>query len=420
MNVTPTFPSRVSSPTTKQLTMLCPIPSRPSSPGGRSSSIELIYPTLKSTTSFSRCYLNAVNTLSSQPKATKSPLLILGDFNVKHPEWRYPKADGPGRTLWELAQDLNLSLPTDLRQPSRIGKSVCRDTTPDLSFCRGVRDARSSNTPQSLGSDHYVLAIQVRTSPCKPSPHPTRHTDWDAFQERRLHSAASNIDDLSTWTDQLLADLEAVTASIRTTEDHPAIDSRLAHLWAARTGLTNRWRKQRHNRRLRHRLGCKHTWHLFRHLLDPASAKSVARQQLERVIRAYPGDTTSLMADLAAKYFQLLPPGTPSHPLASYTGAPNPELDADITEAEGYAALLKLHTTSASGPDRIRNVDAPSLDLIPGVKHTLYADDVALWVTSGSDGHIEQTLQRATNVVTSHVYAAGLTCSAARSALFLV
>ncbi|KAL1481033.1 hypothetical protein MTO96_050530 [Rhipicephalus appendiculatus] len=173
-------------------------------------------------------------------------------------------------------------------------------------------------------------------------------------RERRLHSAASNIEDLSTWTDQLLADLEVVTASIPTTEDHPAIDSRLAHLWADRTGLTNRWHKQRCNRRLRRRiahldrmieqhttllarqqweqlcsglsgqLGCKQSCHLLRHLLDPAFAKSVARQQLERVVRAYPGDTSSLMADLAAKYFQLLPPGTPPHPLVSYSGAPQP------------------------------------------------------------------------------------------------
>ncbi|KAL1486386.1 hypothetical protein MTO96_046986, partial [Rhipicephalus appendiculatus] len=109
--------------------------------------------------------------------------------------------------------------------PTRIGNSVCRDTTPDLSFCRSVRDARWSNTHQSLGSDHYVLTIQVITSLCKPRQHTAHDTDCDAFGERRLHSAASNIEDLSTWTDQLLADLDAVTASIPTTEDHPAIDS---------------------------------------------------------------------------------------------------------------------------------------------------------------------------------------------------
>ncbi|XP_050033177.1 uncharacterized protein [Dermacentor andersoni] len=525
-------------------------------------------------------------------RAAKSPLLVLGDFNVRHPDWGYSKADGPGTRLWQLAHDLHLSLLTDPTQPTRIGNSVCRDIS-------------------SLGSDHCVLAIQARTSPCKPRPHATRYTDWDALRARRLHSAAPDIEDISMWTDQLLADLDGVTTSIPTTEDHPAIDSRLAHLLAARTSLTNRWHKQRHNRRLRRRiayldreiehhttvlarqqweqlcsgisgqLGCKQSWHL-RHLLDPASAKSVARQQLQRVVRAYPGDTPSLIADLAAKYLQLPPPGTSSPPLASYSGAPNPELDADITEAEVYAALHKLRTTSAPGPDRIpnkflRNLDAPSvvaltsflnecwrsgnlpqswkharvafmpkpdahhllphimigfcphlstqdvllqlhhdllnpptvsdtkallsldlhkafdnvshlviltelatinpgsrtyhyirsflaartaeiivgdlssttyalgsrvtpqgtvlslslfnlalrslpdkLDRIPDLKHTLYADDATLWVTSGSDGHIEQTLQRATDVVTSHVHTAGLACSAAKSALLLM
>ncbi|KAH7944194.1 hypothetical protein HPB52_016990 [Rhipicephalus sanguineus] len=39
---------------------------------------------------------------------------------------------------------------------------------------------------------------------------------------------------------------------------------------------------------------------------------------------------------------------------------------------------------------------------------------------SGSDGHIEQTLQRATDAVMSHVHAAGLTCSAAKLALLLL
>ncbi|KAH7961700.1 hypothetical protein HPB52_011362 [Rhipicephalus sanguineus] len=42
---------------------------------------------------------------------------------------------------WQLAQDFYLSLLTDPKQPTRIGNSVCRDTTPDLSFCLSVRDA---------------------------------------------------------------------------------------------------------------------------------------------------------------------------------------------------------------------------------------------------------------------------------------
>ncbi|KAH7983350.1 hypothetical protein HPB52_011370 [Rhipicephalus sanguineus] len=55
-----------------------PILLRPSSPGGRSRSTWSIYPSLR---------------------AAKSPFLVLGDFNVKHPDWGYPKADGPGTRL---------------------------------------------------------------------------------------------------------------------------------------------------------------------------------------------------------------------------------------------------------------------------------------------------------------------------------
>ncbi|KAH7956594.1 hypothetical protein HPB52_010890 [Rhipicephalus sanguineus] len=221
-----------------------------------------------------------------------------GDFNVEHPYWGYSKADGPGRRLWQLGQDLNLSLLTDPRKERALA-AVCCDTTTDLSCCHS-----------SLVSDHYVLTIQVRTSPCTPRPHTARHTEWDAFRERRLHC------------------------------DHSVIDSRLAHLCAARTGLNNLWHKRRHNRRLRRRiahvnlgtalLGALRSVGLQANLASPpppprpASAKSVARQQLERVIPAHPGDTSSLMADLAAKYFQLLPPGPPFTPSCLLLRGPQP------------------------------------------------------------------------------------------------
>ncbi|KAH6939697.1 hypothetical protein HPB50_020830 [Hyalomma asiaticum] len=60
------------------------------------------------------------------------------------------------------------------------------------------------------------------------------------------------------------------------------------------------------------------------------------------------------------------------------------------------------------------------MNRILGLKHTVYADSVALWVMSGSEGHIEEALQRATDIVTSHVHAAGLTCSTAKFPLLLM
>ncbi|KAH7940265.1 hypothetical protein HPB52_022585 [Rhipicephalus sanguineus] len=171
--------------------------------------------------------------------------MALGYFNVKHPDWGYPKADGPARGCGNLliisASHCSLT-PRNLRASATASQLL-----PLRPRCTLVQH-------RSLGSDHYVLTMQVCTSPCKPRPHVIRHTDWDAFRARRQHSATPDIEDLSQWTDQLLVDLDGVTASIPTTANHPAIDSRLAHLQAAHSILTKLWNKQRHNRRLRRRI----------------------------------------------------------------------------------------------------------------------------------------------------------------------
>ncbi|KAH7932756.1 hypothetical protein HPB49_002270 [Dermacentor silvarum] len=49
-------------------------------------------------------------------------------------------------------------------------------------------------------------------------------------------------------------------------------------------------------------LGCKKTWHLLRHLLDPSNTKSAARNQLTKIIHQYPGTDAELLADLASRW----------------------------------------------------------------------------------------------------------------------
>ncbi|KAH7946804.1 hypothetical protein HPB52_004324 [Rhipicephalus sanguineus] len=143
--------------------------------------------------------------------------------------------------------------------------------------------------------------MQVCTYQCKPRPHVIRHMYWDAFRARCQHSATPDIKDLSQWTDQLLADLDA--ALDREIETHTTTLTR--QQWEqVCSGLSNQ-------------LGCKQSRHLLCHLLHPTSVRSVTRQQLQHVIQAYPGDTSSLMADVAAKYLQLLPSHGLYPPLAS-------------------------------------------------------------------------------------------------------
>ncbi|XP_037505752.1 uncharacterized protein LOC119382092 [Rhipicephalus sanguineus] len=59
------------------------------------------------------------------------------------------------------------------------------------------------------------------------------------------------------------------------------------------------------------------------------------------------------------------------------------------------------------------------LQEIEGLNHSLYADDITLWVTEGCDGHIEQTLQRAIATVEQYLKNTGLSCSAEKSELLV-
>lgn len=63
---------------------------------------------------------------------------------------------------------------------------------------------------------------------------------------------------------------------------------------------------------------------------------------------------------------------------------------------------------------------AQKLSTIPALQHSLYADDITLWTTTGNCGTIEYTLQRATKTVQEHARSIGLSCSAPKSELLLI
>ncbi|KAG0424729.1 hypothetical protein HPB47_028060 [Ixodes persulcatus] len=109
----------------------------------------------------------------------------------------------------------------------------------------------------------------------------------------------------------------------------PCIDKRLLHLWEAGS-LTERWKRQRHKRKLRKiyelnrkaaeyaaelckenwlslcdglqgalsALSARKTWQLFRHLIDPMTSKSETNRNTTRTINNYGGDAVKLMEDL--------------------------------------------------------------------------------------------------------------------------
>ncbi|XP_077539808.1 uncharacterized protein LOC144152414 [Haemaphysalis longicornis] len=59
------------------------------------------------------------------------------------------------------------------------------------------------------------------------------------------------------------------------------------------------------------------------------------------------------------------------------------------------------------------------LKKIEGLHHSIYADDLTLWVTGGSDGAIQDTLQEAINTIETYIEPRGLVCSPEKSEILL-
>lgn len=231
--------------------------------------------------------------------ATRAQLIIVGDFNSPHPAWGYTRATSKGNLLWQTIQSLGLTTLNNPSDHTRMGNSVCVDTSPDLSLSKNVTDAKWINTGENLGSDHYILSITFPTKQLKTKAKEIRTTDWDKFREFRNKTAPKEINNLSDWVSSLIEDVSSASVVVSVDKEEQIADSKLLHLWEAHKGL------QKHNKRLREKiteierrieehtltlqtqqwnqicenmngqLENKKTWHLLRHLLDPEQTRPV-------------------------------------------------------------------------------------------------------------------------------------------------
>lgn len=67
-------------------------------------------------------------------------LVIVGDFNAHHTTWGYPKDSKKGTQVYEAIRQNNLHLCNAPGTITRIGNSVSRDSTPDLTMTYNVTD----------------------------------------------------------------------------------------------------------------------------------------------------------------------------------------------------------------------------------------------------------------------------------------
>ncbi|XP_077498683.1 uncharacterized protein LOC144109760 [Amblyomma americanum] len=312
-------------------------------------------------------------------------LVACGDFNAAHPAWGYNKQLAKGRDLFQDTIDLGFTLITDPTDPTRIGNSVSRDTTPDLTFVKNDEKGSISwhDAGCELGSDHYIVEVIIPEE-IKASQDTGKHnfTDWDAFRSL-LPTEVEEIENIAEWSAHIAGKIKEATTVRETDEKVDKVDSRLAHLIAAKHSILNRWKKQRLHRRLRKKVAelnraieahcrvlctqqwneicsaadgqmhCGRNWNLLRHLLDETKTKSHQRDRLAKIIYRSVKEygEPEVIRRIDRKYLRITP--TDSHP--EYSGQANEKLDRDISVEEVRAALHQLNSRSAVGPDNISN-----------------------------------------------------------------
>ncbi|KAG0418436.1 hypothetical protein HPB47_004864 [Ixodes persulcatus] len=137
------------------------------------------------------------------------------------------------------------------------------------------------------------------------------------------------------WTERLVGDKNTYTETINLTTETPEVDRHLLRLWEARHGLIKRWKRQKLNRKLKKRiaaitvealeyatqlarsnwnkkctdlqgkLGTKNAWQFLRHLLDPSKSKRNTSQNLQKILRDFPGTNQDLLEQLKLRYSEI-------------------------------------------------------------------------------------------------------------------
>ena len=140
----------------------------------------------------------------------KKPFLIGGDFNVHHTSWGSSFSNREGTALLDSLEEDNLVVlndgnPTRLTPPNSLKSAV------DLTLCSPslapLFTSKVSN--ESLGSDHFVILINLRT-PGRLTQQPPipklniqkwdlKNADWKLFQDRmeNLTTQATSSQDTS-------------------------------------------------------------------------------------------------------------------------------------------------------------------------------------------------------------------------------
>lgn len=149
-------------------------------------------------------------------------------MNARHTVRGYQQDTQKGRSLIDAVDQMGLALITNLLQPTRVGNSVSRDTFPDLSLVKNVRECSWTHLDETLGSHHYILSISVSTPKLKRTIGEIRLMDWEAYRQYPLPESGTI--DIAEWMQHLRDAHIQTTKTIQRTVETPEVDRRLSHL----------------------------------------------------------------------------------------------------------------------------------------------------------------------------------------------
>lgn len=310
-------------------------------------------------------------------------LVLVGDFNARHTSWGYQEDSKKGKQLAAAIDNERLEIINDLLRPTRTGNSINRDTNPDLTMIKNLDQHKVTwkNTEETIGSDHAIIEISVEASTNRRKIGASKMTNWNKF---RHLGPEGGIEDLETWVAELQATKAHCTKEISLTEAIPGVDTHLLGLWEKRKGIVKRWKKQKHNRKLRLRisvlnkqteeyatqlaqqnwdqkcdslqgtLGLAQTWRLLHHLVSPAQTKSEGCKTTLKIVHSYKGTDEDLLKQIKKKYIGEPVPPQDEARCIRYTGRANEKLDREFEEAEMIAAVQDAKNTTP-GRDKVTN-----------------------------------------------------------------
>ncbi|XP_037572055.1 basic proline-rich protein-like [Dermacentor silvarum] len=209
----------------------------PTSPGNRSCKDHYRVPPPKSPTPPLESQPGPTKGKRQRPRKPRPPDTRASQHATPSPATKSPPPPYPGAgTPGPSKRGLTPPGPPTERSPSRQGPTASSTSHPPPP---GLQPAAQRE---------LTWAARIRQGPQAKLP------DWTKFRFEYTNSIPIPHQGYATWSQHLVSSLRHTEQTVQPSETTPAVDNHLLHLWEARHSLVRRWRRQKHNRKLKLRI----------------------------------------------------------------------------------------------------------------------------------------------------------------------